>query len=135
MGEQLVTFETAKLAKEKGFDKWFSDYSEKNHHLKGWRDRDEYLDEVELPSEIMQSLIQKWLREIHGLYIEIMVSNQHIPNKGLIYTFIVLKPDLSENRNCINHVSVSKEPLDTYEEALEQGLLESLKLIKNEMVK
>jgi len=66
----------SKWLKEKGFDKWFSDYSESHHHLKGWVDRDTYLDEVELPIELFNTLVVEWLRVNHGIHVEISLYNK-----------------------------------------------------------
>lgn len=55
---------------ERGFYRWFSDYSEKYHHLTGWAEYDQYLDEVELPPELFNALILKWLRDDHSIIIE-----------------------------------------------------------------
>jgi hypothetical protein len=132
MEEVLVIFETAKLAKEKGFNagcdgRWYIEPgSDWKYSKQGLFKCDNTGDSIARPT---QSLLQKWLREVYGLYVEVMVSNRHIPTKGLIYSFIILKPDLTENRNVINHVTTSKEPFDSYEEALEVGLQEALKLV------
>lgn len=83
MKEQLISYETAKLAKEAGFpaDEIFYVYSENGtYKLPSGRSGDYYegycehgtlyeLCEVEDPSPIpapTQSLLQKWLREEHN---------------------------------------------------------------------
>lgn len=43
-----------KQLKEKRFKKWFSDYSETNHYLRGWRD----LDGIQLPKILFYSLVR-----------------------------------------------------------------------------
>tara|TARA_R110001606_G_scaffold391495_1_gene559642 strand:+ start:65 stop:349 length:285 start_codon:yes stop_codon:yes gene_type:complete len=55
MKEQLITFETAKLAKEKGFE------------LNG------YTNDIEAPT---QSLLQKWLREEHEIHLTVTSISQ-----------------------------------------------------------
>lgn len=52
------------------FLKWFSNYSEKNHSLKGLYDKDIYLDGVELPKELINALIIEWFDSV-GIYINI----------------------------------------------------------------
>ncbi len=67
----------SKWLKEKGFDKWLSDYSESHHHLKGWVDRDTYLDEVELPIELFNTLVVEWLRVNHGIWVYVKLGYGH----------------------------------------------------------
>jgi len=113
MKEQLVTFETAKLAKEKGFDisthsYYFEDNKFKENSIKGtngyygdeyefnlsefnenWNDKwltkkdgdrcfgcskqQGYLETFSAPT---QSLLQKWLREVHKINVE----SNYLPN-------------------------------------------------------
>jgi hypothetical protein len=96
-----ISFETAKLAKEKGF--------------KGICFQDEMGGDI-FPT---QALLQKWLREEHNIHIMIF------PSLDLTeyYVDVISK----EDRTFID------TPHNTYEEALEQGLVEALELInKNE---
>ena len=65
-----------------------------------------------------QSLLQKWLREEHNIHIEI--SREYIKGKIIGYDCII---DYEEG-------IIDLETKSIYEEALEQGLLEALKLIK-----
>ena len=113
-----ITFETAKLAKEKGFelDKYLSIDDENPKNLNSnYNPRDYqpwYFD-------LTQSLLQKWLREVHNIHITVTSISQeswqsHITRKG---------ERLGKSYT---------EDADTYEEALEQGLLEGLNLIPNE---
>lgn len=67
----------SKWLKEKGFDKWFSDYSESHHHLKGWADRDTYLDEIELPIELFNTLVVEWLRVNRGIWVYVKLGYGH----------------------------------------------------------
>ena len=94
MIEEFVTFETAKLLKEKGM---FTD--------------------IEFPT---QFVAQKWLRETKNLHIEISYMYENY------WTYDILtipRHDL---------IGLSDRPIiryNTYEEALELGLQEALKLI------
>ena len=126
MEEELIKFETAKLAKEKGFKEMVA------HH---------YTDELVMPKkEVLgastngekdkfsaprQSLLQKWLREEHNvnnLNVLPHYSNDVIqgykPWRGLLFTESIYKFN-------------KEESFKTYEEALENGLIEALKLIPN----
>jgi hypothetical protein len=139
MEEQLISFDTSKLAKEKGFDvPTLNFYGLPNKTLYVLKNGESLNPQNHNDNELVgknrssaptQSLLQKWLRDVHGLHIEVMITNQHIPVRKMVYTFITLHPELTENRNVINSKYYPKKPVDTYEEALEQGLIESLKLI------
>ena len=159
MEEQLISFETAKLAKEKDFNilqhsYYFEDGEFKENSLKGtngyygeeyefdlsefnenWNDKwltkktgdrcfgcskqKGYLETFSAPT---QSLLQRWLREKHDIHFEI-------------------KPIFDVNEIRPYHISISKNlsgknfkykiigTRETYEEALEAGLQEALKLI------
>jgi len=125
MEEQLITFDTAKLAKEKGFDdRNSSQYIQYDYGENGWKEKS-YQEYDDLDSNIgigdnirisrpTQSLLQKWLREKH--YIE-----TNIIRLALSYMFFVF--------NDYKRPS-SQKGFKTYEEALEVGLQEALKLIK-----
>ena len=109
MKEQLISFETAKLAKEKGFNLrcqygcmiGSSDVlvETKNHQLK-----------FSVPT---QSLLQKWLRESKNLDMRIYRD----------YQFLI------KNKNEESKYYDSVE-YGSYEEALEKGLQKALKLIE-----
>ena len=105
MEEQLISFETAKLAKEKRFDLTKLGYKEENGEI------------IDTYSTTTQSLLQKWLREEHKIHIVIMPCI--IPSNEVKYYIFTgkLKWDWAEL-------------FDTYEEALEVGLQEALKLVK-----
>lgn len=112
MKEQLITFETAKLAKEKGF-RLLVDF------------------ESSYPT---QSLLQKWLREKHN--IDVVISPERYSN-GVNYLVQAQKWDLNAdpevNLNFVIKGSCwynDNHEYPTYEEALEKGLQEALKLIE-----
>lgn len=151
MKEQVISFDTAKLAKEKGFDiqnyetKYYLEYLEdeifddprKGHEitLKHKGDiicgRSPALVTVKYKSWLAptQSLLQKWLREIHKIDIYIAgyglgyypsLNNVPPSNQGNILY-------IDRRWNLTNKEMISD--LKTYEEALEKGLQEALKLI------
>jgi len=66
---KYIDLDRDKWLKEMGFDKWLDTYSEKNHMLSGWLENDLYIDEVELPIELINSLIVEWLRVNHGIWV------------------------------------------------------------------
>jgi len=109
MKEQLIQFETAKLAKEKGFDwEWGILYNRLDNYLF-----------IDLPT---QSLLQKWLREKHKIFIELGLvdSLNDYWVRVDVSTLSSLETIWRNDPN--NH-------LETYEQALEAGLIEGLKLI------
>ena len=127
MQEQLISFETAKLAKEKGFpqetDRLEIPYYNYKGEFKGdisdWRIRKyirgEATSDIEFVSAPTQSLLAKWLREEHNIHL---IAYKNINIDGYDWCFITT--------DGITNINSYK----TYEEAYEIGLQEALKLIK-----
>ena len=119
MKDELVTFETAKLAKEKGYD-W------EVFKMYGTQDIPQ-LETFDAGIHIMwklnkaptQSLLQRWLREKHGIHICMVVSNS-----GSYFASIY---SLYTEQFLMMHISSTKD--ETYESVLEIALQEGLKLI------
>jgi hypothetical protein len=138
MKEELVTHNTAELAKQKGFNEpcyWISDLiygAVENDHwhcntkinIKG--DASLY---VTLPT---QALLQRWLREKHGIHISITKSYEvhKIPAIFDGWVIYIAGKDW-ETRYEINSMLFSTY-YETYEQALEAGLFHALTLIENE---
>jgi len=155
--EDYIMFETAKLAKEKGFG-W-------EHRIIKSRRTGELVDQKsELFPEITiqpgviasshveycydengkvispklfnlknshyprptQALLQKWLRKIHNIHIEICLGHDY---NNIWYDFYLYKIELGLQYEHLNQEVVSGS--DTPEGALEEGLLIALKLIKS----
>jgi hypothetical protein len=129
MKAQLITFDTAKLAKDKGFDwvvRGFFLYLELHEDVNTKGDYNSYAwvttwrntstdDTISAPT---QSLLQKWLREVHDIHTA--ATGQNIGGNVWVYT---------QHKNVFIPSSYSKESFKTYEEALEKGLQKALKLI------
>ena len=118
--EKLISFETAKLAKEKGFH--ISSRGEgmgKRVFINGELVNTIFSskDHIHAPT---QSLLQKWLREVHNVSIKI---DDFYTYSGVRFDYNICKLGSQED----NPVGI----FETYEEALEIGLQEALKLIKN----
>ena len=116
MEEQLVSYETAVLAKEKGCKcKGQGHYNNKGElcgfQYYEWADED--FGDVEAPT---QSLLQKWLRDEHNEHIGLI--------EGLGKWSFSMRNLKKHNVPTIYHVH-----LNTYEEALEAGLEMTLNLI------
>jgi len=124
MEEQLITFKTAKLAKEKGFDV---------------EDEYYYIEDLKIQGIFpTQTILQKWLRDKHQIFVEVNTDCTSSPKFSFnIRQFIGNPKNLSEREwEWISPVQNENWGLDrTYELSLESGLLESLKLIKDELVK
>lgn len=127
--EEFVTLETAKLLKEKGFKEdvftfYEVDCVEGDMILSETYDESENFNEKnDCLSAPTQSLAQKWLRETKNIHICVY-------NCACGYGYEISKAD---NGTHITS-SVYEGPndggeWDTYEEALEAGILEALKLI------
>ena len=129
MENELIQFETAKLAKEKSFNLVCN---------QGYNMSEKYLGNLILNlinknsdniviSAPEQSLLQRWLREVHNLHIYVDTTTD----------FGNMESHRSKYKSS---VKVPFKPFkwttgvyylgDTYEEALEKGLVAALKLIK-----
>jgi hypothetical protein len=119
MKEQLISFETAKLAKEKGFNEGcLYDYNNssdlrKNVHSLFYNDS---LDFYIAPT---QSLLQKWLREVHNIDVE----------ASLVYRLNTREYLIRLYKNNTKIILSTFYYYKTYEEALEEGLYQALLLI------
>ena len=127
MQEQIVTYETAILAKEKGFPQepnrlkipYYNYKGEFKGDVKDWlrkylRKEDTY--DVESVSAPTQSLLAKWLREEHNIHL---IAYKNINIDGYDWCYITT--------DGITNINSYK----TYEEAYEIGLQEALKQISN----
>ncbi len=136
MKQQLISFETARLAKEKGFNiEVYAEYNESS--IIQYFPTDWGYNEIEdilfnansiekCFSAPTQSLLQKWLREIYRIDVIIL------PNTSSNDVFLSIIP----SKTYSNFLWKDLESMDTitnnyktYEEALEVGLQEGLKLI------
>ena len=126
MEDTRITFETAKLVKEKGFPQETNRLEIPYYNYKGefkgdvsdWRVRKyirgEDTSDIEFVSAPTQSLLAKWLREEHNIHL---IAYKNINIDGYDWCFITT--------DGITNINSYK----TYEEAYEIGLQEALKLI------
>ena len=133
MEEQLISFEIAKLAKKKGFDTKVLNHYKGIELINNGRPynfnsvEEQVLWSIELTSAPTQSILQRWLREVHGIDITVIPEWQkekRVYYVGFSYINSSNKLDIFFSKD--NDVKVQYK---TYEEALEIGLQESLKLI------
>lgn len=160
MEETLISFEAAKLAKEVGFDwkcysyydnngKLYDNYLENGSStdtdfrvdlkdlLENWNQKNMQVAIANFHnfkptysyvySAPTQSLLQKFLRDVHKIHIEISLGHDE---NNIWYNFNLFKIEFGYKYDPIN---LEKEfsGSNSYEEALEIGLQESLKLIKD----
>lgn len=140
MKEQLISFETAKLAKEKGFDiETLHFYTKPNSKMFGLDEHGRSYSIINTPKKVYtcgkevtlniksvypaptQSLLAAWLRKIHKIDI-------------------IIKPWTGDTKGCKMYAAdicifgtnmyFKLQRLNTYEEALEEGLLKALNIIK-----
>ena len=125
MEDIIIAFETAKLAKEKGFPQepnklkipYYNYKGEFKGDVKDWLRkylRKEDTSDVESVSAPTQSLLAKWLREEHNIHL---IAYKNINIDGYDWCYITT--------DGITNINSYK----TYEEALEAGLQDALKLI------
>ena len=119
MEEQLILFDTAKLAKEKGFTNptvlscWLESRDPKWNNAHTQRDKVPYITEgCYFILQPTQSLLQRWLREKHGLILCV----EYTGITGIKWCYEI-------------HGRLKTYTGNSYEETLEAGLLEALKLI------
>jgi len=126
MEEQLISFETATLAEEKGFilshPLYLYDKNGKILDLKKSFDlaRNTYLLKYDITLAPTQSLLQKWLREVHNIHVIPIPYN--ISSKEIVYRnrIVYFKDNMEQNKYI---------GLGIFEQSLEVGLQEALKLI------
>ena len=120
--EQYISFETAKLAKERGFifDGGFGylgkdgEYCQNNNKI--WRKLDDFY------PACTQSLLERWLRENHNKVIEIFATE-----RGYVYN--ICKTNGTNLANSGYKGPDGTGAWNTYEQAKEAGLQDALKLI------
>ena len=137
MEEQLISFETAKLAKEKKFnipcENFYIEYIDDDvadlfnyEEQRGSGYAELYRNNQEFKySASTQSLLQKWLREVHKIDIMILPW-EDTENNTISYQYFVLN-NFDEDK--YDYSYVEEKNYDTYEKSLEIGLQEALKLI------
>lgn len=142
---KVISFETAKLAKEKGFDKEFSYfyvtknskiygideygglYNVKNIFKKIYKVGDYYVEKEKnaIPDPYQYQLMD-WLREEHNIYISIIPSVTMALKSKVSFTYQISSDSNGEK---FNIYSSSMDCYSNYEECLETALQEALKMI------
>ena len=142
MEDEIVSFETAMLLKEKGFNEpccYFYEDGELNKlsYYQGEGtgfvrnnspiDGKLYCEEMQCTAPT-QSLAQRWLREIHHITFN---ANPHSNNGEIVYvvTIKVISNKKHVDFNVMMDTSNRATMFDTYEDAIEEGLKYCLKTI------
>jgi hypothetical protein len=132
MKEQLITFETAKLAKEKGFEGytiWGYILDTNDGEILVDDEWEEIMEDNPDIFEFIgyaptQSLLQKWLREKHMLH-----CSSECNASG--WMWVIEKSNGTFIKDSGYSGDIPESGMwKTYEEALEEGLKQGLKLIK-----
>ena len=139
MEEQLITFYTAKVVKEKGcklklFGKGFTYTDEKGN--KFWTNIWGGISGNENTKPVLnctQSLLQKWLRREHDVFISINTTSEYFNPGGQegddeylpIHKYRIIKNIDNYKYDVIDW----SESYEFYEEALEKGIQKAIKLI------
>ena len=142
MEDEIVSFETAMLLKEKGFNEPCSYYYEDDELYKlayyhgdgaGFVCNNSPINDRLLCEEMQctaptQSLAQKWLREIHNITFN---ANPHSNDGKIVYvvTIKVISNKKHVDFNVMIDTSNKAIMFGTYEDAIEAGLKYCLKLI------
>jgi hypothetical protein len=141
MKEEFILFDTAKLAKEKGFNlviqkfflhKGVKDVDLKKHPTPKLNSADNELrysnwnNKASRTSAPTQSLLKKWLRKKHKICVSSDLWDYLGKEKLPTWQYNIIKIDADSD-----YIKSHKPKKGTsYEEALEKGLQEALKLIK-----
>ena len=150
MKDQIISFETAKLAKEKGFDERIFCFYSKERELYisyphecfyglrklseacGFRMSNSNIVEgiASISFECVaptQSLLQRWLRETHNIEVQVSWEQSMKWFYSIGYLFSADEMIVKE----LDDLHIGQEQLESYETALEVGLIESLNIIKS----
>ncbi len=137
MEEKLINFETARIAKQRGFNAQCHSYYEVNkeawlhHSVNSPVDYNGVEDTRHLFSAPTQSLLQKWLRDVHKINVHIYSihgndgSEFQLKWSADVYN---LKQLNYENYRVMIGYELSNGVKDTFEEALEMGLNAALRI-------
>ena len=131
MKEELIKFETSILAKEKdcnlelfgeGFEYINNDGDECWTNVEGGISGEEDTKPV---IKCTQGLLQRWLREIHNIHVEVWFDRTQTDGFPYLYEIYDQNNEMLPDDKLGNY-------FDNYEECMEFGLYEALKLIKND---
>lgn len=119
--EDYVSFETAKLLKEKRFNEWCNSYFISDNEIALISNRRDFNNHGVYLSAPTQQMTMKWLREVHNIFIVIEPHMyDYINEKNSSYVASLWQGD-----NYYENI-ISKD-YPTYEETVEAAIQYSLK--------
>lgn len=74
--------------------------------------------------------VQKWLREVYGIHIQVYVMEQWLENGNEMEIYFEVNLKTTQNIGGLKNVKSNMIKFKSYEQALEVGLQEALKLIE-----
>ena len=111
--EDFVSFETAKLLKEKGFDEKLKHYYDTDGILVLCHRGQYFSNKSNAFIAPTQSMAMKWLREVHNRYIEVCTDRAHN------FKDIVFRPAIYDKElDCL----WESDNFSTYEQACEAAI-------------
>lgn len=125
MEEELISFDTAKLAKEAGFDVLCLNAYDRVGTPTDYMDRSDIEEYYEMPT---QPLLQRWLREKHNLIVQATYNHVSFCSCDIEPMIEVFRINIDEG-SCTPLRTNKTNMSAPYEEAIEFGLQEALKLI------
>ncbi len=126
MKEQLISYDTAKLAKDRGFDDVKTDHL--SYMLEGY---DEGCIGASIYCKVYancctQSFLQKWIRDVHDIHIQVFPEDDIDGNR--IWTTSLFQLNYGQDKEV--HWLSREQSTKSYEDGLEIGLQEALKRIQ-----
>ena len=158
MEEKLILFKTAKLAKKKGFNvECLQAYRIWKENIRKSETEKSALEDIQVEYEPdyrggswevvkkfyqskehtlapTQSLLQKWLREKHNIHVNTFLDTTGTWSQGeavkIFYGYEIMR-ETEPGVNRLDCIDIFVDAFtNSYEEALEKGLYEALKLIE-----
>lgn len=130
--ESYVSFDTARMLKEAGFDVPTSTHYSNSGEVWQSSAPEDYNDDKSCKacSRPTQALAARWLREVHGIHVSsnIFMDSANDADGKTVDEWTFWSFDLFDNSGRI--IEERDDRYDSYEEALEAGLREAIKLIK-----
>ncbi len=122
MTDELISFATSKLANQAGFDiPCYNTFDVIDGRL--YSNMNSIGGMVDTYNRPTQSLLQRWLREVHQVYVE---ATSRLYNDVIVHIW-----DIYWDKIPKDEVTDDEIPHATYELALEAALQEALKLLIN----
>lgn len=121
--EDYVSFETAKLLKEKGFDEYCGYYNSDGEYweYRVYNHRGEYY--ISAPT---LQMAMKWLREKHHLHIEIRITNHSMSDMVNVIKYYWVMANTETGKWCDESTVYTVKAFDKSEEAEEDAIRHAL---------